>query len=136
MKIRKIIYGITLCVITIASIYELKYSDYNREQKYILTIIDKVETPEGYKRSPKYYLVLKTSEGEIFSQGFSIASYSQLAVGDSIEMPLSRFNIKQTGLDNSLSFLAIVGLGLDLTGLLVSIVYLLIKLDNFLQTYD
>lgn len=103
MKTKIILYSVIVVinVLYFAIFYNNEYMRF-RERKCI--VLDKLPTPDGYKRSSRLYLILKEERGIVFDQMVSPATFSQHKKDDIIYFDLRNMDIEQTTKDNVIYF--------------------------------
>lgn len=113
MKLKTKIYLAIFILLSILSIYELFYSEYNETREYEVKIIDKLDLHGA--RSNSLVLVVKLEDDTLYDTYVSPSTYSQSVIGETATLRTQYRNIKQNYLDNILTFLSILVLSMDLT---------------------
>ena len=78
-------------------------SDYMHSQPYDVLVTDKMVVA-GSKGRGQPYAVYKLDDGYVFDEPVSVATYSQLTVGQRYTMSFRPMDIKQTPIENLLYF--------------------------------
>ena len=95
------IIGIIATIIFCAIQYNNDYMEF-KDRK--CTVLDKVQTPGGYKTPGRFYLVLRDERGIVFDMPVAVSTYSQAIKGSTMYFNVRQLEIKQSSSENLIYF--------------------------------
>lgn len=98
-KFNKSILKIWIVAILIFGIFHYN-NDYIKSYNDKYVVLDKINTIGGYMGSTNFYLVLERSDKYVFDTTVSPARFSQVNIGDTINLKLRKIDMNQTMYEN------------------------------------